>query len=272
MPQFIPTNDLDRALIAAQRTTAAMPDFYRRLSEGDLYLLVPYDPEVVDEEIEIKNGLEFPFAMLKDEEGEVVPIFSSSERAEEGLTRGKVPPSTFLVGCMPAVQVLEVLGKMNMRAVLNKSCTTPQFTIPPDLMRDLASGEVLEPLPEGETEEIALNRVDPADYPTDLVQPVFEYCRRHKQYRAAWIFQSPVGAAKVAANGGRGYQLTFLMDPRDRIVHHDLNLVIAAALSESKDDVAHGLLDERDPVAVADLFRQAQPFYLAADFAQPREK
>jgi hypothetical protein len=272
MKNYIPTNDLDRALIAVQRSTAAMPDLYRRLSEGELYLLVPYHPEVEGQAIEITNGAQFPFAMLEDEEGEVVPIFSSSERAEEGLTRGMVPPSTFLVGCMPAVQVMEVLGKMNMRAVLNKSCTTPEFTMPPDLMRDIASGDVLEPLPEGETETYSLNRLDPADFPTYLVQPIFEYCRQHRHYRAAWVFQSPAEEAKATADGGHGYHLAFLMDPRDRLVHHDLNLVIAAALSGSRDQVTHGLVDEADPVAVAELFGDAQPFYLAADFAQPRRE
>lgn len=270
MPAYIPTNELDRALQAVHKSPAAIPDLYRRLSEGELYLLVPYHPEVIDEAIEIKNGAPFPFAMLSDDEGEVVPIYSSSERAEEGLERGQVPPATFLIGSMPAVQALEVLGKMNLRAVLNKSCTTPEFTIPPDLMRDLASGEVLEPMTEGNRQTFSLDLLDPADYPTYLVQPVFEYLRRQKQYRAAWIFRSPSEEAKASAKGGHGYHLAFLMDPRDRIVHHDLNLIIAAALSWSDDELTHGLIDETDPVEVAGLFRQAPPFYVAVDFAQPR--
>jgi hypothetical protein len=206
--------------------------------------------------------------MLLDEEGEVVPVFSSTERAQEGLARGKVPPKTFLIGSMPAIQVMEILGKMNMRATINKSCTTPEFTMPPDLMRDIASGEVLEPLPEGETETFTLNRLDPADFPTYLLQPVFEFCRRQREYRAAWIFDSPASSAKVAAKGGRGYHLLLLMDPRERIIHHDLNLIIAAALHDREDDVTHGLIDETDPVYVAELFRVAKPFYLAADFGQ----
>jgi hypothetical protein len=64
-------------------------------------------------------------------------------------------------------------------------------------MRDLASGRVLEPLSEGETENVALSHVDPADYPTYLGPPVFEYCRRHREYRAAWIFNSPAGHEEV---------------------------------------------------------------------------
>ncbi len=48
-------------------------------------------------------------------------------------------------------------------------------------------------------------------------------------------------------------------------------LVIAAA-SDREDDVGHGLVDETDPVKIAHLFRQATPFYVAADFAQPRSQ
>lgn len=267
MEHFVPMNDLDRALIAVHRSTAAMPDLYRRLSEGELCLLIPYHPEMEEAAIEIKNGAWFPFACLRDEEGEVVPVFSSSERAEEGLSRGQVPPRTFLIGTMPALQVMEVLGKMNLRATINRRCTTPELVLPPDLMRDIASGQVLEPLPEGETQTVALNFIDPADYPTYLVQPVFEFCRRHRQYRAAWVFYHPADCAKVAAPGGRAYHLMFLMDPRDRVINHDLTLIIAAAMADRNDEVAHGLIDETDPVYVADLFRKAQPFYLAADFA-----
>ncbi|MGI8431201.1 MAG: SseB family protein [Chthoniobacterales bacterium] len=270
MANFIPINDLDRALIAAGRSLSAMPDLYRRLSEGDLCLLIPYQEGLEESAIRIENGAQFPFAMLQDDEGEVVPIYSSTERAEEGLTRSKVAPSTFLLGTMPSQQVMEVLGQMNMRATLNKSCTTPEFTLPPDLMRDIASGEVLEPLPQGATETHVLNLIDPADFPTWLVQPVFEYCRCHREYRAVWVFQSPVIQAKVAASGGEGYHLLFLMDPPDRVIHHDLNLITAAAMADRPDDLSHGLIDATDPVRVADLFRQAQPFYLAADFAKPR--
>ncbi len=271
MNDFIPTNDLDRALIAVQRSRAAVPDLYRQLAEGDLCLLMPYQPELENEALVLENGMEFPFVRLSDEEGDIVPIFSSSERAEEGTARGNVPPRTYLIGSMPARQVMEILGQTNLRAIINKSCSTPQFIIPPDLMREIASGELLEPLPEGATETAALTLLDPADYPTDLIQPVFEFCRQHRQYRAAWIFDSPAGRAKVAATGGRAYQLLFLMDPRDRVVHHDLNMVIAAAVTEG-DDVTHGQVDETDPVYIAEIFSVAGPFYVAADFAQPRRR
>jgi hypothetical protein len=267
----VPLNDLDRALVAVQRGPSAMPQLYRELGEGEIFLLIPWRPDLeLGDAFQLKNGMAFPFVRLQDEEGEIVPIFSSEARAQEGLERGKVPPNTMFIVSMPAIQVMEVLGKVGFRAVVNKSCTTPQFTVPPDLMRDIASGKVFEPLPvEHDEIEVALDLLDPADYPTGLVQAAFEVLRKYRNFRAVWIFRSPRGAA--VAPSGRGYQFLLLMEPRDDAIYHEFNMVIAAAGSR-EDDIGHGLVDETDPVYIANLFRQAAPFYVATDFAQPRSQ
>ena len=135
MSDFVPTNDLDRAIMAMRRSAAGTPEFYRQLAQGELWFLVPYHPEVEDADIELKNGSPLPFAVLRDDQGEVVPLFSSEGRLHEGLERGRVPPRTYLCGDMPARQVLEILGHAGLRAVVNKSCATGEVTIPPDLMR-----------------------------------------------------------------------------------------------------------------------------------------
>jgi hypothetical protein len=259
-------NPLDQALIAARKSTSAMPEFYRQLGEGELFLLIPNSGDMdLGDCMQLKNGMPVPFLMLQDEEGSLVPIFSSEERAQEGLARGKVPPNTCMIVSMQATQALEALGKCGLRTILNKSCTTPEFILPADLMRDIASGEVFRPLlrdDKAPAEERALNLIDPADYPTDIVQPVFEVLRKHRQFRAAWIFLD----GPAAAEGRRLYQLLFLMDPRDAEVHHEVNMVLAALRSELNVEIDHGMVDETDPVYIADMFRQATPFYLAADF------
>jgi hypothetical protein len=75
-------NDLDRAIFALTRSTAALPEVYRRLIEGRLCALVPYHPEVVDATIQIQNGSPFHFVMTSDEQGEAVMLSSSDARAE----------------------------------------------------------------------------------------------------------------------------------------------------------------------------------------------
>ena len=267
----LPLNGLDQALVAIHRGPSAMPQFYRELCEGEIFLLIPYRPGLeLGDAFQLKDGMEFPFVRLRDKEGEVVPIYSSEARAQEGLARGKVPPNTMFIVSMPAVQAMEILGKVGLRAVLNKSCTTPEFTAPPDLMRDIASGKIFEPLGiKSRDVPVALELLDPADYPTNLVQAAFEVLRKYRNFRAVWIFRSPRGAA--AAPSGRGYQFLLLMEPRDDTIYHEFNLVIAAA-GDREDDISHGLVDETDPVKIAHLFRRAAPFYVAADFAQARSQ
>ncbi len=266
MSEYIPTNALDRALMALQRSPAATADFYRELSEGELWFLVRFHPEIEGEVLEIKNGSPLPFAILEDQAGAVVPLFSSEARLDEGLKRGRVPERTFAAAAMPAKQVLEILGKANLRAVVNKSCGTGQIVIPANLMRDLANGRVFQPNPVQAQQRGRLKIINPADYPTNLIQPVFEFMRRHAKFRAAWVFDSsPLVKQPVP---GRCYQLLFLMAPRDEGLFNDLNIAIQAARAPD-DDVGLGLLDETDTGYIGQLFQKARPFFVAPDYPAP---
>jgi len=40
----IPLNDLDKSIMAFQRSQAALPDLLRHLCAGNLYLLIPFHP------------------------------------------------------------------------------------------------------------------------------------------------------------------------------------------------------------------------------------
>lgn len=259
-------NDLDRAIMALQRSRAAMPEFYRRLSEGELWFYMRYQPDIVGETLELKNGSPMPFVRFRDKQGEVVPIFSSVDRAEEGLKKGKSPPRLLVPASMPAQQLLQILGAAGCRAVVNKYCATGEVTIPPDLMRDLANGKALAPLGmgTGKSTRIELQLLDPADYPTHLVQPVFELLRQHRNFKAAWIFTGPV----TEPGKTKAYYLQFLMDPRDEVIHHDLTVVIATTNVE-QDEFHHSLMDETSAPYIASMFQHAKPFYVAADYTPP---
>lgn len=257
-------NDLDRAIMAAIRSQANVPNLYRQLLEGELWFLVPYHPEVEGEIMELKPGMPLPFVQLQDARGPVVPLFSSEDRVDEGLAAGKVAPRTFTAGAMPAIQALEILGSVGLRAVLNKSCATGELTLPPELLRDLANGTLLDPpsLDEGDgPAQGTLQIIDPADYPTAMVQRLFECLRRHRSFRAAWIFGDP-GAVDLP-EGRKRYHALVHMDPRDDVIFHELSLVARTKWDESH-DLQLGLLDEKDPAYIAALREQVQPFYTAA--------
>jgi len=272
MEQFNPLSDLDRALVAAHRSPSGLPELCRQLTQGKLFMLIPHHPEFEEnDQFELVNGMQVPFVIQPEAKGgEVVLIFSSQERAQEGMHRGKVPPGTYRIVSMAAIQAMEVLGKVGLRALVNKSCAMPQLILPPELMRDIASGKVFHSsnVNSREMEEVNLRLLDPADYPTDLIQPAFEILRKHRQFRAAWIFTQPPTTTESTAR--RCYHFILLMDPLDDAVYNDFNLVLAGSHGPEV-EVYHSPIDESDPVYVAKFFRRAHPFYVAADFAQPTE-
>jgi len=199
----------------------------------------------------------------KDDEGEVVMLFTSEARADEGLKAGKVPENTFCVASMAARDMLEVLGRMKMRALLNRSCTTGSLILPPTMMLDAATGEALKPLGmgSGHPERRTFNLIDPADYPTNLIQPLFEVLRSDRKFRAAWVLKDP---APTEAGGTR-YMFLLLMDPRDEVLAHDFNLVLNTAF-QRPDDVSFSFMNEKDPDDIRATLKLAAPFYRAPDF------
>lgn len=257
-------NDLDRAIVTAIRSQAAMPDLFRQLLVGELWFLLQYHPEIEGEMLELTVGMPLPFVQLQDAKGPVVPLFSSEERVTEGLEKGNVAPRTYSAGAMDAQQVLTILGGAGLRAVLNKSCATGEIILPPELMRDLGDGSALKPHPlaNDEARTGTLLHINPADFPTALVQRLFELFRRHREFRAAWIFGVPGG--EKLPTGGQHYQVLVLMDPRDDAVFHDLRLVAGTA-PKNVDIVDLGLLDETDGAYVKSMFKRVQPFYVAVD-------
>jgi hypothetical protein len=270
MSDFIPVNDLDRAIMTLRKSTAAMPDFYRHLSEGELWFAVKYHPELEDGgDVELQNGSPLPFAMLEDGKGHTfVPLFSSDARFDESMKRSNVPDKTFIAAAMPAKQILEILGKMNFHAHVNFGCTTGSMKIPPDLMRDLASGKVLAPLGlhGGKEEDRHMRIVPAADFPTDFVQAAFELLRKHRQFRAAFLLTdlsevSPAGQPPK-------YHFGIVMEPEDEVLFHDLNMVLAAA-SANRYAFDLSLLDAE---TVLSMFRAGTPFYMATDYQPPASK
>jgi len=262
----IPLNDLDKAIMAFARSKAVLPELLRRLREGNLYLLIPFHPEVANETMQLQNGQPLPFAQVQTAHGPAVVAFSSFARMEEGLKKGKVPPRKYMAAEMPAVQALEIAGSMNLHMTVNKSCATGEITLPPKALRDVADGTAFQPPGVGQTEQLTLDKLDPADYPTDLVQAVFEVFRRHHHFRAAWIFTRTMAGQPAPAH--KPYFIMVFMQPRDAAIFHDFNLVAQAA--KGNHEVNLSLTPEDTPECIAGLFQQARPFYVAADYQPPK--
>ena len=267
MSDFIPVNDLDRAIMALQKSKAAWPDFYRAILEGELWFPVHYHPEIEEGGgIELQNGSNVPFPVLEDKQGRrYTVLFSSDARYDESAKKCNVSEKEFMAGAMPAKQILEILGKMEIRAQINPSCSTGNVTIPPDLMRDLVSGEALRthPLHSGKVEKRHSRIVPPSEFPTDLVQPAFELLRKHAEFRAAFVLtdlpdHTPPG-------GRKKYVFAIIMDPEDEALFHDLNMVIATGCAK-KYEFALSVIS---PEEIGTFFRAGAPFFRAPDYQPP---
>jgi hypothetical protein len=263
----IPLNDLDKAILAFKCSQAAVPDLLRLLCEGNLYLLAPFHPEVANQNMSYLEGQPFPFLRLKTAKGDVkVAVFSSEARALESLKKAKVRPRTYMPCVMSAKDVLGMLGKLNLAMSVNIGCSTGDISLPPESLLKLASGAAFKPaMDEKGSERLRLDKIDPADYPTALVQAVFEFCRLHGEFRAVWIFTRVIAGQPAPAL--KPYYLLVLMEPRDTMLFHDF-LLVAKSVSREY-EVNLSLTESNTPGCVADLFRQAQPFYVAAGYQPP---
>jgi SseB protein C-terminal domain len=263
MSDIIPLNELDRCIQAMGRSQAVFPDFCRAVVQGELWFLRPFHVGIEDEPVVVKKGEAFPLALLRDKDGTFSPVFSSEARAEEGMRQGNVPMLTYWVGSMPAKQLLALFGGTSFGMTFNKGCVTGEVAINADLVRDLASGKVFQPTENDpslkKTGTVAV--LDPADYPTEMVQRAFEFMRRHKHFRAAWVLRE-------TATGRPGYVIGVLMEPHDTVLYHDFNLAVHAGHSPDYDTYLL-LLDEKSPAGHREMMKQTPPFYTAPDFRPP---
>lgn len=221
------------------------------LCAGNLYLLAPFHPEVANQDMQYVEGQPMPFLRIQTSKGVAVAVFSSEARALEGMKKAKMRPRTYMPCVMSAPDVLGMLGKLNLAMSVNRGCSTGDISLPPQTLLKLANGAAFRPVPDGPTEQLTLDKVDPADYPTDLVQAMFEVFRRHHHFRAAWIFTRTLPGQPAAAR--KPYYIMVFMQPRDEAVFNDFNLVAKSVRQEY--EVNLSLTPEDTPECVADIFR-----------------
>jgi hypothetical protein len=221
---------------------------------------MPYQNELEGEALKIKNGAPFPFALFDSPEGKYVVAFTSSERADEGMKAGNVLPNTFLSGVVKGRDLCEMVGVMKFALVVNKSCQTGEFRMNDPLLRDLASGEALRSSSPEHTGNITLHQVDPAHYPTDIIQAAFQKMRQHSAFRAAWLL------AEHDEKEWWYVLMTYINPPSDQL-RHELDLVVQLARSKSDLAVRTAQLHLDNPDNVIAAFRQfPDTFHTAPGF------
>jgi hypothetical protein len=253
-------NELDRLLWRVQKDTSVVLPFFRSLLSAELDVLMPYQNELEGEMLKVENGAPFPFALFDSPQGKYVVAFTSPERADEGMKAGKVAPDTFLSCVVNGRDLCEMVGVMQLALVVNKSCQTGEYRMNDVLLRDLANGEALRSTHPDHTEHMTLHQVDPAHYPTDIIQAAFQKMRQHSAFRAAWLL------AQHDEKEWWYVLMTYMNPPSDQL-RHELDLVVQLARSKSDLGVRTSHLDLDNRENVIGAFRQfPTTFYTAPGF------
>lgn len=137
----IPMNDLDRAILAFHADATLLQPVLDALlagTEGHLYALIPYHPELINEERTLCQA--YAQCVMSAENGHsAMFIFSSEERTREFCAFQKTPTRKFLVTRTASRELLGICARNGVYARINAGCSTGTMALPPALLAQLAA-------------------------------------------------------------------------------------------------------------------------------------
>ncbi|MBA4148932.1 MAG: enhanced serine sensitivity protein SseB C-terminal domain-containing protein [Verrucomicrobia bacterium] len=201
------------------------PQLFRLLRENILVFLLPYHPEIMGK-FSLANGDPLPkFAVWKGAEGPQIPVFSSIERANEACKKIGVKDGTYALAELNGQQLFHLLSCQTHMVVINPACKIAATCLDINAVKMLADGSILQPIPPGEEKSGQVVIVEPADYPTDFLQPLFRFLRERKEIKAAWLFRE----ADLTPEGQVSYVFVLKSEGNQKQVYQDFNIVAKSA-------------------------------------------
>lgn len=259
-----PLNDLERAFAIALRGPEGHPELFRQLRESVLTFLVPYHPEM-DGVISVGSGDRMTFTVWQNQQGPQIPIFTSLERAADALKTIGAPENTYCVADMLGKELFHIISAQDIPIVVNPATGTGEFSLDVRGVKMLADGSILKAdgnLPE-ERWHGKVKLVDPADYPTDLLQPIFRFLKMRPEVRAVWLFR------KVKEDKAQEIYYIFALKitGNEEQLKNDFSIV-ARESNEEKIDFGITILDGTfEPMEK--VVEKSPPFYAAPDYKAP---
>ena len=259
-----PQNELERLLSDPRQGPESHPTLFRLLRESTLVFLMPYHPEIMGT-MSLKSGDQGPkFVVWKGSEGPRIPIFSSIERANEACKKIGARDKQYALAEMNGQQLFALLSSQKYPIMINPACGPATTYLDNNAIKMLADGSILEPVQKrGPQKEGKVVIVDPADYPTDLLQPLFFFLRNRKEVKAAWLFRE----ADLPEESKTSYVFVLKVVGDAEKVKQDFGVVATGA---APPNIEFGVttLDPKNGPLVA-ITSKATPFYAAPDFKAP---
>lgn len=257
-----PLNDVERLLARKDFGPQHHPQLFRFLRDADLCFLLPYHPEMQGG-IRLGNGDALPpFIIWQSQtDGKRIPVFTSLGRAEEACERTDAAGNQYSLGEMPGQQLFDLLRRTEESVVLNPACALPAMLLDLTVVRKIADGSIFAPEPQ-ETKNSTVTIVEPADYPTDFLQPIFRFLRERPEMEAAWLFREdkPPGTRT-------SYVFVLKVRGDSAAMQNDFKIVATGACPQG---MGFGvcLLDGEFPL-LEQVASTCTPFYAAPDYKAP---
>jgi SseB protein C-terminal domain/SseB protein N-terminal domain len=260
-----PVNDLERAYRDAHLGVEETVEYLRQLRESVLIFLAPYHPEIEGtHQIGSDGTMVLTSWTIAGEE--VIPIFTSPERAEEGLHATGQGNRMHCLGEMMGKSLLDCVLRQNgrFRAVVNPACACGLRFMDAKMLQSIVDGSALELPSPGELAMNGLVISLPAHQPSQLKEPLAKFFAGLPAVKAAWLFyeENPTKPFEQVYVAG----LMVAGDDADEI-RGETALALAGACSAGWDSRVL-LMDPQDP-GYNDIMHGVPPFYQAADFQPP---
>lgn len=254
-----PLNDLEQLLTKPKFGPQDYPEMFRLLRETELVFLLPYHPEMEEATVSLQNGDQLPpfVVWASPTDGKRIPIFSTIDRAQEACRKTGAAENQYVLAEMPGQHLFALLSCQTHGIAINPATSFNSMIMDHEGVKRLAQ-PASDPS-EGETKQGRVQLLTPADYPTTLVQPLFEYLRECPAVRAAWLAKE-LGRTE----SGTSYLVMVLGDCDQQKIQDDI-YIVAGATKAKGDEVHVGFMDGDNAAALATA-EKFTPFYAAPDY------
>lgn len=260
-------NDLERAFVAAARGPEGRPEFFRQLRDSQLSFLTSSNYGGQTTRTTSSSG-SLSFQVWAKKKEACIPIFTSVERVEQALKKTGRQFNRQNVFQMKGDKLFQAITarKPPIGVIINPGCDTGEMFLDATAVKLLANGAILKPLRPEKRESGMVHIVEPSDYPTQLVNSLFQYFRRYGTVRAAWLFRHQPEPSSAEPTYIVGLVLTNADGARR--IEQDLTVVAKGIRPIVKCSAT--VLDLTDP-AVAKTVANHMPFYSVPDFERDRK-
>lgn len=258
-----PVNELDRLLAARDFGPQHYPEVFRLLRDSLLVFLLPYHPELAGTSDTVRNGDMLPPFLIWQSTGSgpKIPIFTSPRRAHEACRAVGQEDRTYAMAEMLGRDLFDLLAFQPEDIAINPACEGSTLFLDSTAVKKLADGSILDP-EGGESKEGIVSIVDPADYPTDFLQPLFCFLRERRQVQAVWLLQE-----ETEPNAPISYVFVLKVTSEAQALERDFRVVARSACPQNVD---YGVtLFDPENKGLVELTEAFTPFYAAPDFRAP---